>query len=81
MTIQVGDKIPQATMKVMGEKGPQDMTTDDLFAGKKVVLFALPGALRQPVAQRICPVMSPMQIRLKRKASILLCVCLLTTHL
>ena len=44
MTIQVGDKIPQATMKVMGEKGPQDMTTDDLFAGKKVVLFALPGA-------------------------------------
>ena len=44
MTIQVGDKIPQATMKVMGEKGPKDMTTDDLFAGKKVVLFALPGA-------------------------------------
>ena len=44
MTIQVGDKIPQATMKVMGEKGPQDMSTDELFAGKKVVLFALPGA-------------------------------------
>ena len=44
MTIQVGDKIPQATMKEMGDKGPQDMTTDDLFAGKKVVLFALPGA-------------------------------------
>ncbi len=44
MTIKVGDKLPQATMKVMGEKGPQDMSTDDLFAGKKVVLFALPGA-------------------------------------
>jgi len=44
MTIQVGDKLPKATMKVMGEKGPQDISTDDLFAGKKVVLFALPGA-------------------------------------
>ncbi|MFT4713910.1 MAG: peroxiredoxin [Candidatus Azotimanducaceae bacterium] len=44
MAIQVGDKLPQATMKVMGEKGPQDISTDDLFAGKKVVLFALPGA-------------------------------------
>lgn len=44
MAIQVGDKLPQVTMKVMGEKGPQDISTDELFAGKKVVLFALPGA-------------------------------------
>ncbi len=44
MTVQVGDKVPAATMKVMGEKGPQDLTTEELFAGKKVVLFALPGA-------------------------------------
>ncbi|MFZ8930348.1 MAG: peroxiredoxin [Pseudomonadales bacterium] len=40
----VGDKIPSATLKIMGEKGPQDLTTDALFAGKKVVLFAVPGA-------------------------------------
>ena len=40
----VGDKIPSATLKVMGEKGPQDLSTDALFAGKKVVLFAVPGA-------------------------------------
>jgi len=40
----VGDKIPSATLKIMGEKGPQDLSTDVLFAGKKVVLFAVPGA-------------------------------------
>lgn len=44
MTIQVGDTIPAATLKVMGEKGPQDVTTEELFQGKKVVLFAVPGA-------------------------------------
>lgn len=40
----VGDKIPSATLKIMGEKGPQDLSTDELFVGKKVVLFAVPGA-------------------------------------
>ena len=44
MTIQVGDSIPDATMKVLGDKGPEDITTSDIFAGKKVVLFAVPGA-------------------------------------
>ncbi len=44
MSIKVGDKVPAATLKVMGEKGPQDLTTDALFSGKKVVLFAVPGA-------------------------------------
>ena len=45
MSIATGDKIPAVTMKVMGEKGPQDITTDEVFAGKKVVLFAVPGRL------------------------------------
>ncbi|MGI9322951.1 MAG: peroxiredoxin [Pseudomonadales bacterium] len=44
MTIKVGDAIPQASMKIMGDKGPQDISTGDIFAGKKVVLFAVPGA-------------------------------------
>ena len=44
MSIQVGDKIPSATLKVMGTDGPQDISTDALFSGKKVVLFAVPGA-------------------------------------
>lgn len=44
MTINVGDKIPAATLAKMGENGPEDLSTDDIFSGKKVVLFALPGA-------------------------------------
>lgn len=44
MTIQVGDKVPSVTLKVMGPQGPQDITTDEVFSGKKVVLFAVPGA-------------------------------------
>ena len=44
MTVHAGDKIPACTMKIMGEKGPTDITTDEIFAGKKVVLFAVPGA-------------------------------------
>jgi peroxiredoxin len=44
MAVQAGDQIPEATLKIMGEKGPQDLTTAELFGGKKVVLFAVPGA-------------------------------------
>jgi peroxiredoxin len=45
MTIQTGDRIPEcASLKVMGEKGPRAITVDELFKGKKVVLFAVPGA-------------------------------------
>ena len=44
MTIQVGNSIPTCTMKTMSDKGPADITTDEIFSGKKVVLFAVPGA-------------------------------------
>ena len=44
MTIKVGDKIPDATMMHMTGSGPAPMTTGELFAGKKVALFAVPGA-------------------------------------
>ncbi|MBO0662016.1 peroxiredoxin [Jiella sp. MQZ9-1] len=44
MTIAVGEKIPNATVKTRTEDGPADLSTGDLFAGKKVVLFGLPGA-------------------------------------
>ncbi|MGJ8686546.1 MAG: peroxiredoxin [Spongiibacteraceae bacterium] len=44
MSIQVGDNIPEITLKTMGEKGPEDISTKDIFGGKKVVLFAVPGA-------------------------------------
>jgi peroxiredoxin len=44
MAIKVGDKIPEAKFRVMTAEGPGWKTTDEVFKGKKVVLFAVPGA-------------------------------------
>ena len=44
MTIKVGDHLPQATFTVNTPDGPQAKTTDDIFKGKKMVLFGVPGA-------------------------------------
>jgi peroxiredoxin len=44
MTIQIGETLPQATFKEKTADGPVEVTTDSLFKGKKVVLFAVPGA-------------------------------------
>jgi len=44
MTISIGDKLPDATFKEKTADGMAETTTSDLFAGKKVVLFAVPGA-------------------------------------
>ncbi|WP_440997033.1 peroxiredoxin [Arhodomonas sp. SL1] len=45
MSIQVGDRIPSVTVKTNGPDGsPEDLSTDELFGGKRVVLFGVPGA-------------------------------------
>jgi peroxiredoxin len=44
MAIKVGDRLPEATFTVMTADGPKPQTTNDIFKGKKVVLFAVPGA-------------------------------------
>jgi peroxiredoxin len=44
MAINVGDKIPTATLRIKGEDGIAEVSTDDLFNGKKVAFFGLPGA-------------------------------------
>jgi len=44
MAIKVGEKIPEAKFRVMTTEGPGWKTTDEVFKGKKVVLFAVPGA-------------------------------------
>jgi peroxiredoxin len=44
MPIKVGDKLPNATFRVMTAEGPKPKSTDDIFKGKKVALFAVPGA-------------------------------------
>ena len=44
MPITEGDKLPDATLHMMKDGRPTPVTTEELFAGKKVVLFAVPGA-------------------------------------
>jgi peroxiredoxin len=44
MAIKVGDRLPSATFMTMTADGPKPQTTDEIFKGKKVVLFAVPGA-------------------------------------
>jgi peroxiredoxin len=44
MAIKVGDRIPEAKFRVMSAEGPAWKTADEVFKGKKVVLFAVPGA-------------------------------------
>jgi glutaredoxin/glutathione-dependent peroxiredoxin len=55
MTIKVGDKAPSVTFKTMGDSGPQNLTSDELFAGKKVVLFAVPGAFTPTCSAKHLP--------------------------
>jgi peroxiredoxin len=55
MTIKVGDRIPSATLMQMKDGGPKPVKTDDLFAGKKVVLFALPGAFTPTCSAKHLP--------------------------
>lgn len=55
MTIKVGDKLPEATLMYMTEKGPTPIKTSELFAGKKVVLFALPGAFTPTCSNQHLP--------------------------
>ncbi len=55
MTLKVGDKLPSVTLKTMTADGPKDVTTDSLFANKKAVLFALPGAFTPGCSMKHVP--------------------------
>lgn len=55
MTIAVGDRIPNVELKTMGPKGPESITTDEVFRGKRVVLFAVPGAFTPGCSQTHMP--------------------------
>jgi peroxiredoxin len=55
MTIQVGDRLPSATLKRFGSEGMQDVELADLLRGKKAVLFAVPGAFTPTCSEQHLP--------------------------
>ncbi len=55
MTIKVGDTLPQATFMSPGENGPEPRTTDDVFKGRTVALFSVPGAFTPTCSARHLP--------------------------
>ena len=67
MTIKVGDKLPEATFMVMTADGPGKKTTAEVFKGKKVALFAVPGAFTPTCQQQHVPGFVSRVDELKRK--------------
>lgn len=55
MTIKAGDKMPAGTLTHMGANGPEPISTDDLFSGKTVVLFSVPGAFTPTCSAKHLP--------------------------
>jgi len=67
MTIKVGDKLPTISLKYMNKDGMQTATTDDLFKGKKAVLFGLPGAFTPTCSAKHLPGFVTHSEELKKK--------------
>jgi peroxiredoxin len=67
MTIKVGDKLPSISLKYMNKDGMQTATTDDLFKGKKAVLFGLPGAFTPTCSAKHLPGFVTHSDELKQK--------------
>ena len=55
MTIKAGDKLPEASFMTMGSSGPEPKTTADVFGGKTVALFAVPGAFTPTCSAKHLP--------------------------
>ena len=55
MTIAAGDKLPEATLTEMTENGPTPRTTADIFAGRKVAVFSVPGAFTPTCSAKHLP--------------------------
>jgi len=55
MAIKVGDKVPAAKLQIKTKDGVQTKTTDEIFSGKRVVLFALPGAFTPTCSAKHLP--------------------------
>ncbi|HEY5105573.1 MAG TPA: peroxiredoxin [Caulobacteraceae bacterium] len=67
MALKVGDKIPAANLTIFGSDGPKPITTDELFKGKKVALFALPGAFTPTCSAKHLPGFTAKTAELRAK--------------
>ena len=67
MTIKVGDTVPHASFTTFGPDGPKPITTDELFKGKTVALFAVPGAFTPTCSARHLPSFKQKAAELKKK--------------
>jgi glutaredoxin/glutathione-dependent peroxiredoxin len=67
MTIKVGDKIPPVTLNVMTRDGPSGISTDDIFKGKKVAMFGVPGAFTRTCSTKHLPGFVTNVAALKKK--------------
>ena len=67
MTIKVGDKIPSLTLTEATPDGPKPVKSDDFFAGKKVGLFAVPGAFTPTCSAKHLPGYKELASQLKTK--------------
>lgn len=67
MTINVGDRLPDAKFMTMTAEGPKALTTADVFGGKKVALFAVPGAFTPTCHQQHMPGFVARAAELKAK--------------
>ena len=55
MTIAVGEKLPEATLVEMAQNGPAPRTTEEIFGGRKVALFSVPGAFTPTCSAKHLP--------------------------
>jgi glutaredoxin/glutathione-dependent peroxiredoxin len=67
MTLKVGDTIPSGTFTTFGPDGPRPITTDELFKGKTVALFAVPGAFTPTCSAKHLPGFKSKAAELKVK--------------
>lgn len=67
MTIKVGDTLPAVTMTEATAEGPKPVTTDDIFKGKTVALFALPGAFTPTCSAKHLPGFKQLASEIKGK--------------
>ncbi|HET9161085.1 MAG TPA: peroxiredoxin [Caulobacteraceae bacterium] len=67
MTIQVGERLPQATFMTPTPEGPAPISTDEIFKGKRVALFAVPGAFTPTCSAKHLPGFKEHAAELKAK--------------